>query len=105
MLTAVAARLTAESRTGDLVARLGGDEFVVLTHGALGANGLPELAGRIRRSFTEPITLTGAGAAPRMVTARASVGGTRFHAGEQPRRVLHRADTAMYEAKRIPACP
>ena len=105
LLTAVAARLTAEARTGDLVARLGGDEFVVLTHGALGANGLPELTRRIQRSFTEPITLTGAGAAPRTVTARASVGGTRFHAGEQPQHVLHRADTAMCEAKRIPAYP
>ncbi|UWZ60077.1 GGDEF domain-containing protein [Dactylosporangium aurantiacum] len=99
LLTAVAARLTAQARTGDLVARLGGDEFVVLAHGTSGADTLPELTGRIQRAFTEPITLTGAGA-PRTVPARASVGGTRFHAGEPPRHVLHRADTAMYEAKR-----
>ncbi|MFF5227159.1 diguanylate cyclase domain-containing protein [Dactylosporangium sp. NPDC000521] len=97
LLTAVAGRLGACVRTGDLVARLGGDEFVVLTHGTLGTSGVPELAERIRAAFTEPIAVRGTSS----VAARASVGGTRFHLGEEPQHVLHRADIAMYEAKRL----
>ncbi|MEV4139578.1 sensor domain-containing diguanylate cyclase [Dactylosporangium sp. NPDC049742] len=97
LLTAVAGRLGACIRTGDLVARLGGDEFVVLTHGTLGASGVPDLAERIRHAFTEPIAVRGSSS----VTARASAGGTHFHLGEEPQHVLHRADTAMYEAKRL----
>jgi diguanylate cyclase (GGDEF)-like protein len=96
LLTAVAGRLGAQARTGDLVARLGGDEFVVLTHGTLGASGVADLAERIRVAFADPITLRGTDT----VAARASVGGTRFSASEDAQHVLHRADTAMYEAKR-----
>ncbi len=99
LLGAVATRLAAQARTGDLVARLGGDEFVVLTHGTLGADGVPELADRIRRAFTEPVTLRGTGTDTHTVVTRASVGGTRFQPGEASQQVLHRADTAMYEAK------
>ncbi|MEV6931278.1 GGDEF domain-containing protein [Dactylosporangium sp. NPDC051485] len=96
LLAAVAGRLNGCVRAGDVVARLGGDEFVVLTHGALGADGVPELARRIEEAFRKPVAVLGGA----LVEARASVGGTRFAAGEQTRHVLHRADIAMYEAKR-----
>ncbi|WP_433079149.1 diguanylate cyclase domain-containing protein [Dactylosporangium sp. CA-052675] len=96
LLAAVAGRLGGCVRAGDVVARLGGDEFVVLTHGAAGAAAVPELAGRIGEALTEPIVVTGG----ETVRARASIGGTRFAAGEESRVVLHRADTAMYSAKR-----
>ncbi|MGI5237133.1 diguanylate cyclase domain-containing protein [Dactylosporangium sp. CA-139066] len=96
LLAAVAGRLGGCVRTGDLVARLGGDEFVVLTHGALGAGALPDLAARIESAFRPPVAVLDG----TLVEARASVGGTRFAAGEPSRNVLHRADTAMYEAKR-----
>ena len=96
LLAAVAGRLNACVRTGDLVARLGGDEFVVLTRGALGAAALPDLADRIEAAFRAPVAVLDG----TLVEARASVGGTRFTAGEPSRNVLHRADTAMYEAKR-----
>ena len=89
-------RLNACVRSSDLVARLGGDEFVVLTHGALGVDGVAELAQRIEAAFRTPVAVR-EGA---RVSARASVGGTRFRAGEDSRQVLHRADTAMYQAKK-----
>ncbi|GAA2613086.1 hypothetical protein GCM10010399_49970 [Dactylosporangium fulvum] len=95
LLSAVAGRLTACVRTGDLVARLGGDEFVVLTHGAPGADGVPRLAARVEDAFRSPVALLDGS----HVEARASVGATRFRAGEESRAVLHRADIAMYEAK------
>jgi len=96
LLEAVAGRLNACVRSSDLVARLGGDEFVVLTHGTLGADGVAELAERIEAAFRTPVAVR-EGA---RVEARASVGGTRFRTGEDSRQVLHRADTAMYQAKR-----
>ncbi|WP_433049616.1 diguanylate cyclase domain-containing protein [Dactylosporangium sp. CS-033363] len=96
LLAAVAGRLGGCIRAGDVVARLGGDEFVVLTHGTLGATGVPELAERVESAFAAPISVLDG----TLVQARASVGGTRFAAGEESRVVLHRADIAMYEAKR-----
>ncbi|MFI5914926.1 diguanylate cyclase domain-containing protein [Dactylosporangium sp. NPDC051541] len=95
VLVAVAARLSGCVRPGDLVGRLGGDEFAVLTHGAGGAAGVPELAARVESAFADPITVLPGPP----IEARASVGGTRFTAAEESRVVLHRADIAMCAAK------
>ncbi|GAA3296304.1 hypothetical protein GCM10020218_079370 [Dactylosporangium vinaceum] len=96
LLAAVAARLGAGLRPGDVVARLGGDEFAVLAHGPGGQAGDGDLAGRVEACFADPVTVLGG----TPVEVRASVGGTRFARGEESRVVLHRAGAAMHDAKR-----
>ena len=95
LLTVVAERLSGAIREGDLLARLAGDEFVVLARGVLGGAELDRLADRLAGAFADPVQL-GDSAVP----VRASVGRTLFTAGQHSEEVLHRADTAMYEAKR-----
>ncbi|MGY1755154.1 diguanylate cyclase domain-containing protein [Blastococcus sp. SYSU D01042] len=94
LLVTVAARLTADVRADDVVARLGGDEFAVLLTDADDER-LADVARRLLASVRSPIVL---GAATASVTA--SMGGALAVPGDTADRLLHRADTAMYEAKR-----
>ena len=94
LLVAVAGRLASCVRDGDLVARLGGDEFAVLLRAAAAADA-EQVAERLRVALTEPVTLGG-----RTVDARASIGGAVAEPGDTVAVLLHRADTAMYDAKR-----
>ena len=95
LLTAVAERLSAVVRHGDLLARLAGDEFVVLAPSLHGPAELAQLAARVRGAFEEPVRF-----GDTAIPVRASVGSTLFTAGQNCQDVLHTADTAMYEAKR-----
>jgi diguanylate cyclase (GGDEF)-like protein len=95
LLTVVAQRLAAAIRDGDVLARLAGDEFVVLAHDLHDAAGLARLTDRVTAAFAEPVQL-----GDTTVPVRASIGTTLFTAGQNCQDVLHRADTAMYEAKR-----
>jgi len=95
LLTVVAERLSGAIRSGDLLARLAGDEFVVLAKDVLAGAELDQLAGRLAGAFADPVQL-GDSAVP----VRASIGTTLFTAGQNSEEILHRADTAMYEAKR-----
>ncbi len=95
LLTVVAERLSAAIRAGDMLARLAGDEFVVLARDVHERTDLARLAERVQAAFAEPVLL-GETAIP----VRASIGTTLFTAGQDCQDVLHRADTAMYEAKR-----
>ncbi len=95
LLTVVAERLSAAVREGDTLARLAGDEFVVLARDVRAPADLARLARRLTAAFTEPVRL-----GDTAVPVRASIGTTLFTAGEECQAVLHRADTAMYEAKR-----
>jgi len=95
LLTVVAERLSAAVRDGDVLARLAGDEFVVLAGDVHDTIDLARLADRVKAAFAEPVLL-GDNAVP----VRASIGTTLFTAGQDCQDVLHRADTAMYEAKR-----
>jgi diguanylate cyclase (GGDEF)-like protein len=95
LLTVVAERLSGAIRGGDLLARLAGDEFVVLARDLHESDELDRLSGRLAAAFSSPVQL-GDSAVP----VRASVGTTLFTAGQHSEEVLHRADTAMYEAKR-----
>jgi diguanylate cyclase (GGDEF)-like protein len=94
LLLTVAARLTADVRAGDAVARLGGDEFAVLLSEADDER-LRDVASRLLSSLRTPMALNGT-----TLSVTASIGGALGAAGDTADRLLHRADTAMYEAKR-----
>jgi diguanylate cyclase (GGDEF)-like protein len=100
LLTVVAERLSAGLRHGELVARLAGDEFVVLSPDLRRPAELTALADRVSTAFRAPIML-----GDTATTVRASIGTALFTAGQDCQEVLHRADAAMYRAKRGPRRP
>jgi diguanylate cyclase (GGDEF)-like protein/PAS domain S-box-containing protein len=94
LLVTVAARLTAGVRAEDVVARLGGDEFAVLLTWADGER-LRDVADRMLTALRAPMEVAGTD-----ITVTASIGGALGAHGDTAERLLHRADTAMYSAKR-----
>ena len=91
-----AERLRAVTRTADTVARLGGDEFaILLEHGDLDATAIVR---HILDAFTQPTYVGG-----RTVALGISIGIAELDAASAPitaAAFLHRADAAMYQAKR-----
>lgn len=94
LLVTVAARLSGDVRADDVVARLGGDEFAVLLSEADDER-LHDVAARLLTSLRAPMALGGT-----TLAVTASVGGALGAPGDTSETLLHRADTAMYEAKR-----
>ena len=91
-LLKIAALLRSQIRQGDLVARLGGEEFGVFLTGA--RQGDARLVGD---RLVEGIELVVDGAAPHRVTL--SAGAASAAPGDDPGRLLGRADAALYQAK------
>lgn len=96
LLIEVARRLSAVTRADDVVARLGGDEFVVF------CRNVPDpdvdalvVAERVHAALSDPVRINGT-----EHVASASIGVTALRRGDDPERVLSRADAAMYLAKR-----
>ncbi len=95
VLRAVAQRLQAQMRTGDLVARLGGDEFVILLAGKLHDAQLIAMAERISASVREPVHFEG-----HALAVTISIGIARSpQDGSHLTDLIHHADQAMYSAK------
>lgn len=95
LLTEVAARLRQVVHRHEMAVRLHGDEFAVWL-GAADTAGAAQRAAEVAAALAEPLQLAG-----RPVAVTASVG----HAAGHPRHsglgeLLHRADQAMYAAKR-----
>lgn len=88
-LCEVSASVRDSLRTGDVAGRLGGDEFVVL---------LPETSVDDAVSVAARIVRPLSGERP--VPVGLSFGVVQVHAGEAIDAALHRADQALYEAKR-----
>jgi diguanylate cyclase (GGDEF)-like protein len=96
VLIEAARRIQNELDEADLLARLGGDEFVVLLYGVQDLDTARRIAGRIISALAAPLPGL---ATP--VSLAASVGVALAKPGaESPSEVLHRADGAMYAAKR-----
>ncbi len=93
VLVEIAARLKRSTRPGDTVARLGGDEFVVVS-GDFSEPWAIELAERLRAAVQDPVQIGGS-----QVTVRCSIG-IGLGVGGTPAELLHRADAALYDAKR-----
>jgi diguanylate cyclase (GGDEF)-like protein/PAS domain S-box-containing protein len=95
LLVTIAARLRASVRPGDVVARLGGDEFAILLEGIRGSSEVSRTAERILRAMEAPFVIRG-----RQVEVSVSMGvASGDSAGDDPDRILGRADAAMYQAK------
>ena len=94
LLVAVAERLAAVVRPGDLIARMGGDEFTVILDG--GAATATAVAERIVDSLARPFAIDG-----HTVEVGASVGvASTPAAAVTPQDLLDAADRALYRAKR-----
>jgi diguanylate cyclase len=96
LLKAVARRLVASVRDGDLVARYGGDEFVVLLQGPATMELATVLAQRIVENVSTAYSLDG-------VTFELSISlGVATYPGQASNtaELLEHADLAMYSAKR-----
>jgi diguanylate cyclase (GGDEF)-like protein len=96
VLAVVAGRLQSAIRGADLAARLGGDEFALLLEDVSGPEHAEAVAARIASSLADPVEVGG-----RRWPLSASVGiAVAAEPDESPEAWLHRADAAMYAAKR-----
>ena len=99
VLRAVAERLQAQMRAGDIVARLGGDEFVILLAGQLPDERLAVLAQRLEGAVQQPVTFHG-----RSLGVAVSIGIARSpQDGRTLVELMRCADQAMYQAKQARA--
>lgn len=97
LLIAVADRLRATVRAGDMVGRLAGDEFVVISEGP-GLDEAQSVADRLVAALAEPYELEGA-----TVSVGVSLGiAVADDAIDNAEELLARADLAMYAAKASP---
>ena len=92
VLQVVAERLRGAVREDDLAVRYGGDEFAIVFAAGTAHDDARRCAERAERAIAEPIALEGW----LRVTVGASFGIATAEAGE----VAHRADAALYAAKR-----
>ena len=98
VLVAVATRVRAQLREEDLVARLGGDEFAVLLTPLHKTEDAERIADKIIASMALPVQLPDGSS----VQTSLSVGIALYpDHGTTPGTLLHAADAAMYQAKRL----
>ncbi len=95
LLIAVGSRLTGVLRPGDTLARLSGDEFVVVCGDLNETAQIEGLATRLNAAIATPFDLAG-----EVVALSASIGIAFAGQGNDPERLLHQADIAMYQVKR-----
>ncbi|MBW8059510.1 MAG: EAL domain-containing protein [Solirubrobacterales bacterium] len=98
LLQAVAPRLRAHLRPGDLVARFGGDEFGVLVARLADEDEAVAIADRVAAAFAEPYSM---GGVEHFVTASLGIAVARPSSREpvDAELLIRDADAAMYRAK------
>jgi diguanylate cyclase (GGDEF)-like protein len=94
LLGAVAERLEAIVRPGDLVARLGGDEFALLLDAVPDVAAALAVAERAVTALAAPVAIDGT-----LAHVGASVGLAMRHHDSDPESLMRQADVAMYTAK------
>jgi len=94
LLGAVAERLEATVRPGDLVARLGGDEFALLLDGLPDVAAALAVAERAVTALAAPVEINGT-----LAHVGASVGLAMRQHDSDPESLMRQADVAMYTAK------
>ena len=95
LLIAVAERISASVRDGDILARMGGDEFALLLEDRNGVAGAEATASKLIKVLADPYELEG-----RLVNITTSIGITVFPQDRgSPESLLKNADIAMYQAK------
>ena len=98
VLVAVATRVRAQLREGDVVARLGGDEFAILLTPLHKIEDAQRIADKIIASMLEPIEVPGQVS----VVSSLSIGIAVYpEHGATAQELLSAADSAMYQAKRL----
>ena len=96
LLKQVGERLVKTLRESDTVARLGGDEFAILPDGSTDLEGAVAVALKIQQAYELPFTINGV-----TVHVSPSIGiALSPEHGSTSAELLHRADLAMYSAKR-----
>jgi diguanylate cyclase (GGDEF)-like protein len=95
LLIAIAQRLQACMREGDMVARLGGDEFAVLLNSVSSLKDVTSVAQRMLDTIAEPITLK---TESTYTTASIGIVLSASHYNDSDL-MLRDADAAMYQAK------
>jgi len=95
VLKAVAERLRAAARPGDVVARLGGDEFVLIQSGVAGEDDAAAFASRLAAALAAPIRFK-----ENEIVSTVSIGvAVAPEFGDSPERLLKSADLALYKSK------
>ena len=100
LLRIVAARLRNSMRAGDMVCRLGGDEFGCLLTGMANRRQISQVAIKIFNLISAPIRI---GAVTLVVLPSIGIAVAPGD-GATSEVLLHRADAAMYHAKRYQTC-
>ena len=95
LLVAVAERLSATLRIGDVAGRLGGDEFVVIAESVPTEAALGELVRRVAAAMQRPLAVAG-----HEVSVGVSIGAVLSRRGDTGEAVVRRADAAMFADKR-----
>jgi diguanylate cyclase (GGDEF)-like protein len=97
LLVAIARRIEACLRPGEILVRFGGDEFTLLLEDVTDARQATRLAERIHAALAPPFVVDG-----NEVVTSASIGIVIGGAGyDRPEALLRDADTAMYRAKAL----
>ncbi|WP_159808398.1 bifunctional diguanylate cyclase/phosphodiesterase [Cellulomonas citrea] len=101
VLVEVGARLQAVVREQDVAARIGGDEFLLVSQDVATDESLTALLEAVLAALDPPVSvLTAAGTTPLNVGVSVGVS-LATSSNTRPELMLHQADTAMYEAKRL----